>query len=195
MQRGEEGSNTGAFRYYQINLKNKRRTRIELLEKNLAVKKNELVALNEKVPNDVQVTAKKQMKNVEVPTGEKNLFGKPKTTTKKKPTGNVIVPEEEFETLISAVKENKRLKGNIQKYLATDLMQENMKLGKVLDRFKTENINLKTENVNLKTENQELKHENRTLRAYISDLIDEIGNIYKTTKEFLKERTENVKGV
>ena len=39
----------------------------------------------------------------------------------------------------------------------------------------------------------ELVEENRSLKSKISDLRNEIGSIYKSTKEFLKERTNGLK--
>src|SRR5699024_7481315 len=39
----------------------------------------------------------------------------------------------------------------------------------------------------------ELVRENKSLKSKISDLRHEIGSIYKSTKEFLKERTDGLK--
>lgn len=36
------------------------------------------------------------MKEIEVPTGEKTLFGREITETVKKPTGNLIISEKDF---------------------------------------------------------------------------------------------------
>src|SRR5699024_12357938 len=48
---------------------------IDFLEKNLAVKKDEWTAYSDKVKSDLEVPAKRHMKSVEVPTGEKSMFG------------------------------------------------------------------------------------------------------------------------
>src|SRR5699024_12441583 len=48
---------------------------IDFLEKNLVVKKDEWTAYSDKVKSDLEVPAKRHMKNVEVPTGEKSMFG------------------------------------------------------------------------------------------------------------------------
>ncbi|MEN1970703.1 MobV family relaxase, partial [Lentibacillus sp. N15] len=82
LERGEKGSD----REHVEMTKFKRQTlekEIDSLEKNLESKKNELSVLNEQVPNEVKVSAKRQMRKVEVPTGEKTLFGKEKTKTEK----------------------------------------------------------------------------------------------------------------
>src|SRR5699024_4214638 len=47
---------------------------IDFLEKNLEVKKDEWTAYSDKVKSDLEVPAKRHMKSVEVPTGEKSMF-------------------------------------------------------------------------------------------------------------------------
>ena len=49
------------------------------------------------------------------------------------------------------------------------------------------------ENRQLKAENEKLRSENRSLKERIGDLQGEIGLLYKSSKEFLKERTEDVR--
>src|SRR5699024_1118739 len=68
---------------------------IGFLEKNLAVKKDEWTAYSDKVKSDLEVPAKRHMKSVEVPTGEKSMFGLGKEImkTEKKPTKNVVISE------------------------------------------------------------------------------------------------------
>src|SRR5699024_5061981 len=68
---------------------------IDFLEKNLAVKKDEWTAYSDKVKSDLEVPAKRHMKSVEVPTGEKSMFGLRKEImkTEKKPTKNVVISE------------------------------------------------------------------------------------------------------
>lgn len=192
LERGEKGSDrehieTNKFKKQTLEKE------IKLLEKNLQEKKNELMALSEKVPDEIKVNVKRQVKTVEVPTGERNFWGQEKKEKKKKPTGNVIMPEQDYKNLVHAAKENKQLKGILTNILETDVMRENNKLGKKIKRVKEENIELKTENEELKNENQTLKAENQTLKARISDLRAEIQSIYKSTKEFLKERTKDVR--
>src|SRR5699024_12299047 len=71
---------------------------IDFLEKNLAVKKDEWTAYSDKVKSDLEVPAKRHMKNVEVPTGEKSMFGLGKEImkTEKKPTKNVVISERDY---------------------------------------------------------------------------------------------------
>src|SRR5699024_11390601 len=70
LKRGERGSD----RKHIETAKFKKQTlekEIDFLEKNLAVKKDEWTAYSDKVKSDLEVPAKRHMKNVEVPTGEK----------------------------------------------------------------------------------------------------------------------------
>lgn len=192
LERGEKGSTREHLETREFK-KQTLEKEIDFLEKNLQEKKNELLALNEKVPDEIKVQAKREFKQIEVKSEEKNFLGIPKKELKKTPTGNVIVPEEEFKNLVRSAKENKRLKGNMEKILNTDLAKENkalgQKLGVVYKEWETEaNINKK-----LRQENMQLLRENSKLNSHISDLKREIGSIYKSTKEFLKARTSDFK--
>src|SRR5699024_11662809 len=71
LKRGERGSD----RKHIETAKFKKQTlekEIDFLEKNLAVKKDEWTAYSDKVKSDLEVPAKRHMKSVEVPTGEKS---------------------------------------------------------------------------------------------------------------------------
>src|SRR5699024_12147717 len=65
--------------------------------------------------------AKKQYKNVEVPTGEKTIFSKEKTETKRKETSNVIISRKNYAELINAAKENKHLRKQVMEFADTDI--------------------------------------------------------------------------
>src|SRR5699024_1516599 len=68
---------------------------------NLAVKKDEWTAYSDKVKSDLEVPAKRHMKSVEVPTGEKSMFGLGKEImkTEKKPTKNVVISERDYKNI------------------------------------------------------------------------------------------------
>jgi len=133
------------------------------------------------------------MKKVEVESKEKGLFGKPKKEIQKQPTGNVVLSEKEFQRLLAAAKDNERLKNSMDRFLRTDLAKENEKLeeqiGVIYGRWEKE----VGENRQLKAENEKLRSENCSLNERIGDLSQEIGLLYKSSKEFLKERTEDVR--
>src|SRR5699024_12650278 len=80
---------------------------IKQLEHDLSEKKNELLAFSEKVPIELEAKARRQLKNVEVPTGEKNWLGKPKMKTEKRPTENVVVSETDYKKLVSRSEERR----------------------------------------------------------------------------------------
>lgn len=48
---------------------------LDLTRKDVQMSKNELLALNKDVSTDLEVKVKYQTRNIEVPTGEKNIFG------------------------------------------------------------------------------------------------------------------------
>lgn len=192
LERGEKGSTREHLETREFK-KQTLEKEIDFLEKNLQEKKNELLAFNEKVPDEIKVQAKREFKQIEVKSEEKNFLGIPKKELKKTPTGNVIVPEQEFKNLIRAAKENKRLKGNMEKILNTDLAKENKALGQKLRVVYKEWETEANANKKLRQENMQLLRENSKLNSHISDLKREIGSIYKSTKEFLKARTNDLK--
>src|SRR5699024_11391506 len=57
---------------------------------------------------DLEVPAKRHMKSVEVPTGEKSMFGLGKEImkTEKKPTKNVVISERDYKNLVTAARDN-----------------------------------------------------------------------------------------
>src|SRR5699024_6640978 len=84
------------------------------LEKELELKRNEVKSYVEKTDDvKLDIKAKKQYKNVEVPKGEKTIFGKENTETKRKETGNVIISRKNYAELINAAKENKHLRKQV----------------------------------------------------------------------------------
>ena len=178
LERGEKGSTREHLETREFK-KQTLEKEIDFLEKNLQEKKNELLALNEKVPNEIKVQAKREFKQIEVKSEEKNFLGIPKKELKKTPTGNVIVPEQEFKNLVHAAKENKRLKGNMEKILNTDLAKENKALGQKLRVVYKEWETEANANKKLRQENMQLLRENSKLNSHISDLKREIGSIYK----------------
>src|SRR5699024_3551637 len=89
---------------------------IEFLESNLAVTQDEWTGYSDKVKSDLEVPAKRHMKSVEVPTGEKSMFGLGKEImkTEKKPTKNVVISERDYKNLVTAARDNDRLKQHVR---------------------------------------------------------------------------------
>jgi len=195
-ERGIERKRVGTNEYKDVNdYKEKKNLEREIqrLEKSLSAKKNELLAYSEQVPSDIKVPAKRQMKNIEVPTGEKNLFGKEKTRTEKRPTKNIIISEKDYKDLTGAAKDNERLKGTLDNVLKTDIAQVNMRLGQE-NKALSRDLQMQTkENKGLQSENMELKRQNSKLNTQINDLKHNVRLIYESAKEFLKEHTNGLK--
>src|SRR5699024_7367239 len=84
----------------------------------------------EKVKSDLEVPAKRHMKSVEVPTGEKSMFGLGKEImkTEKKPTKNVVISERDYKNLVTAARDNDRLKQHVRNLMSTDMAREYKKL-------------------------------------------------------------------
>lgn len=194
VERGEEGSKEKHLHPNEYKEKRDLEKEVQLLEKKLAGKKDEWIALNEKIPVKVNFLAKREMKKVEVESKEKNLFGRPKKEIQKQPTGNVVLSEQEFHRLLTAAKDNQRMKDSMERFLRADLAKENEKLEEKIDLIYNEWQEKDRENQQLKTEIGELRSENRLLNKRISDLRGEIASLYKITKKFIQEYTEDARG-
>src|SRR5690625_5839723 len=91
-----------------------------------------------KVESEIKVSAKRQMKNVEGPTGEKSMFGfgKEITKTKKEATKNVVISESDYKKLVTAAQDNQKLKKHISNLLNTDMAKAYKNLSKEHDQVK-----------------------------------------------------------
>lgn len=193
-ERGIERKLVGTNEYKDVDdYKEKKRLEQEIkqLEQDLSYKKNELLAFNKQVPNEVKFSAKREFEQIEVKSDEKNFLGIPKKEIKKTPTGNVIVPEDDFKKILSAVRDNKRLKNSMSNLLSTDLAKENKKLKAENELIFQEWKNESDENKRLRAKNHELKNDNNALKRHISILRHEIGEVYESVKEFIEERTSD----
>src|SRR5699024_697438 len=158
---------------------------IDFLEKNLAVKKDEWTAYSDKVKSDLEVPAKRHMKNVEVPTGEKSMFGigKEIMKTEKKPTKNVVISERDYKNLVTAARDNHKLKQHVRKLIGKDMAREYKKLSKEQGQVKEKYsclVERFNENVN---DYNELLEENKSLKTKMSDLKRDASLMYESTKD------------
>lgn len=127
------------------------------------------------------------------PLVKKPFFGKEKTEMKKKETDNVIVSKNDYIKLVNAAKENEHLKKQVQTFANTDIYKAYDNERKQKEEIKDKHNDLvKRFNTNIRDYN-ELVEENSSLKSKINDLRHEIGSIYKSTKDFLKERTDGLK--
>lgn len=192
LERGEKGSNREHIEMAQFKKETLEKD-IDFLEKSLVVKKDELSAYSNKVDSDLSVKAKRAMKSVEVLTGEKTIFGKEKTRTEKKPTKNVIISESDYKKLVTAAQDNEKLKKHVNNFLNTDMAKRYKKLSGEHDQVKGKYNDLVQKHNSTIDGYNELVRENKSLKSKLSDLRHEIGSIYKSTKEFLKENTSGLK--
>lgn len=193
LERGEKGSDREHIEMAQF----KKQTlgkEIDSLEEKLALKENEIKSYVEKTDDvDLNIKPKDRYKKVKVPTGEKTFLGKEKTEIKREKTGEVILPEKDFEKLLSAAKENDYLRNQVIEFANTDIY-------KALDNERNEKNEIKEKYNGLVQrfngiveDHNELLEENSTLKERVKDLKSEIGLLYQNTKEFLKGRAESVR--
>lgn len=193
LERGEKGSDREHIET-QVFKKQTLEKEIDFLEKNIIYKKDELSAFSEKVESDLTVPAKRQTRNIEVPTGEKSMFGlgKEKTKTEKERTGNLIISESDYKKLVTAARDNEKLKTHLKHLLSTDMAKENRELrqnNKVVKEKYNDLVQRFNANVG---DYNDLAEENRSLKARVADLKQEVGLIYQSTKEFLQDRANGL---
>src|SRR5699024_6704638 len=101
-------------------------------EKNLAVRKDQCTAYSDIVKSDLEVPAQHHMKSVEVPSLEASMFGLRKVImkTEKYPTKNVVISERDYKNLVTAARDNDRLKQHVRNLMSTDMAREYKKLSK-----------------------------------------------------------------
>lgn len=176
---------------------------IKEIEKDLSMKKQELLAYNKKTVSEIQldVVAKEEKKKVkiEIPREENSILGKigiPKTKEIEELTGNLLVTKDSFKKVQEYVKHSRKIQGTLDNLLETDILKENKELKEenkdlstAIKNEKSKNNGLYIENIDLKENIKDLKKETSLLRSQISNLKLEIGSIYKSSKEFLKDNT------
>src|SRR5699024_6571180 len=131
VKRGERGSDRNQMETAKFK-KQTLEKEIEFLEKNLAVKKDEGTAYIDAVKLDLEVPPNRHMKSLEVQTGEQSMcgLGKEITKTEKKPTKNVVISERDYKNLVTAARDNDRLKQHVRNRMSTDMAREYKKLSK-----------------------------------------------------------------
>ena len=140
---------------------------------------------------------KYQTKAVEVPTGEKNIFGKDKTKTERRRTGNVVIPHDQYLGMKNYLEDMHSFEIRVKDYLATDPVRENLHFHSQLSKLEEELENTKSENISLKNENRSLNKQVLGLEEKVNSLKDEVKTMYHTIKDTftrgLKGNVEQVK--
>src|SRR5699024_6842164 len=132
----------------------------------------EWTAYSDKVKSDLEVPAKRHMKSVEVPTGEKSMFGLGKEImkTEKKPTNNVVISERDYKNLVTVARDNDRLKQHVRNLMSTDKGREYKELRKEHVQVKKKYSGLIKRSNDNENDYNELHEENKSLNSKISDL-------------------------
>src|SRR5699024_10108216 len=123
----------------------------------------------------------------EVPTGEKSMFGLGKEImkTEKKPTKNVVISERDYKNLVTAVRDNDKLKQHVSNLMSTDMAREYKKLSKEHEQVKEKYSGL-VERVNVNVNDySELAQDNKSLKSKIGDLQRDVSLSYESTIELL----------
>lgn len=190
IQRGKEGSKRKNLTVPEFKEMKKEERKIK---QEIKIRKNELLAYNKEIDIDegLDITAYREMKEVQVSTGEKNIFGKDKMKTEKEWTKRIVVSLEDYDKMRDSIKNGIKAETRLNTLLNTDVLKENKALKKELKDSRSEADGLVADYNSLVREyNSEIK-ENSLFKSQISDLKKEINLIYKTTKDFLKEHTDD----
>src|SRR5699024_1860878 len=114
-----------------------------------------------------------------VPTGEKSMFGLGKEImkTEKKPTKNVVISERDYKNLVTAARDNDKLKQHVRNLMSTDMAREYKKLSKEYGQVKEKysgHVERFNENVN---DYNEMLEVNKYLMSKIRELKIELSLI------------------
>ena len=165
------------------------------IEREIERKKDELKSYlkDRKMKSSIDnINPEKEFKEVKVPSGEKFL-GHEFTKTVKKPTGNLIISEKDYNIIQDLNSHVKKSEAKLLNLLDTDLYQENRELKRELEVQNSKNDDIISDYNKLARSYNSLLNENDLLKDRISDLKTEISLIYKSTRDFLKDRTGDLK--
>lgn len=118
-------------------------------------------------------------------------FGKPKTIEKE--TGNFVITPEEYKKIHEIVNAAATIKKDYDRLRASDPIQAMEKSERDYEKLRLNYNELVKKHNKILEGYKVLFNENNDLKAHISDLRAEVAQIYKTTKEFIKERTKGVR--
>lgn len=165
------------------------------IEREIERKKDELKSYfkDRKMKSSIDnIKLENELKEVKVPSGEKFL-GHEFTRTVKKPTGNLIISEKDFNIIQDLNSHVKKSEAKLLNLLDTDLYKENRELKRELEAQDSKNDDIISDYNKLARSYNSLLNENDLLKDCISDLKAEISLIYKSTRDFLKDRTGDLK--
>ncbi|WP_255485909.1 plasmid recombination protein, partial [Sporosarcina sp. BP05] len=192
VERGIERKLVGTNEYKDVNEYKEKKDleqEIAFLEGKIDKKKNELVAISEKVP-DKNFNLKTKHKETKTEVIQTGLFKKEKV---QKETGNYIFTPKQLNELENIVTAAVAVKKDYQRLQTTDLVEENKELREAVYQKTKENQSLEKENVVLKNDLGSANTEISLLRRQLNDLTLEIKATYQSVKEFVEEHTKDVR--
>src|SRR5688500_20102435 len=108
--------------------------------------------------------------------------------TEQKPTKNVVISERDYKNLVTAARDNDRLKQHVRNPRSTDMPREYKKLSKEHGQVKEKYSGLVERLKEKANDYNELLEENKSLKPKISDLKRIVSLTYESTKKYLRER-------
>jgi hypothetical protein len=164
----------------------------DLLEKNEQLESIEQkIKMNLEAVPDRNFKFKKDLpKEIKVEVKPK-ILGKPEIIETE--TENTVFNPKQLKSIEDKINAAVTIKKDYERLQTTDLVQDNKGLRSHAIASMNENRDLKHEIAKLRNENNELRSEVSYLKRHISDLKHEIGSIYKSTKEYFKDRTSDFK--
>lgn len=192
-EHGIERKLVGSNEYKDVNeYKEKKDLKKEILslENQLFEKKNELLEMSERLPREIKIKAEREKKTEVV---HKGLFKKEKV---EKPTGNWIVGIKELKRVQGMINAGYSVKKDYDRLQHTDLVRENKDLQGKVDSLADGLVKAINKNTDLEDENRNLRKEISSLKAYISDLKENIKGFYTITrKKSLESILRRLKGL
>lgn len=199
IERGEKGSkrkNLTVPEFKAMKTEEKEiKKEVREIEENLELKRNELASydIERTITTAIDsLKGKKETEEVKVASGEKFLGIDIKETVTKD-TGNYIISGKDLKNIHKLNKLTKKTQVELSNLLSTDVYTENKELKNELKiEIKEHNKDIDDYNDLARSYNK-VNDENTSLKSQIRDLKREVKLIYKTTKDFLKERTKDIK--
>src|SRR5699024_9146161 len=117
-------------------------------------------------------------------------LGKEIMKTEKKPTKNVVISERDYKNLVTAARDNDKLKQHVRNLMSTDMAREYKKLSKEHGQVKEKYSGLGERFNDSVNDYHESLEEYKSLESRTSDLKRDVSLIYESNKDSPKERTD-----
>lgn len=167
----------------------------ELIESEIKKNENELLNYIQEMKVETSIDNVKfirETKEVFV-KGEEKLLGIPIPDKVKKPTGNIIISENDYKKIIKFNSDIKEREPMLHKLVKTDFYNENKRLKDELEEQKNKNDKDISDYNDLVGRYNKLNEENSLLRDHIGDLRNELRLTYNSVRDNFKERLGGLK--